>query len=325
MSIVKNVVNTLKENSARIVFISFMLFGLVVLGLYGLKHFGTLYAKQKVQEQLQRAGLTPFVHYDTLHFNPFTLTPSLENVRFGNDDSAPWLKFSRISFNSYPLTYPNLDVEFWLEESQPSDLSDETAYWLYVAELDTLIGKGSIVSTVDGHNVTSDIELDIKDLGKLSTHSNLNLVGSEVSMSELRTDLLASIALGQPEAVLIIHGDQVEVDAFEMTYQDQGLIKDWLQNPPSTPEEKYELFDTLRYSSETFGLAYVDSQEADHIANVMLNFLISPQSLKIAMNPKEPINLSDLVLSMSNSRLYSLSNMTLSIPKQDINEHDSHE
>ena len=324
MSTVKKFVTTLKENGARIVFVCFMLFGLAVLGLYGLKHFGTQYAEKQVQEQLEHAGLLPFVHYENLHFNPFTLTPSLENVRFGVD-SAPWLKFSRISFNSYPLTYPNLDVDFWLQESKPEDLSYETEYWMHITGLKTLLGKGSIKSEIDEENVTTHIDLDIHNIGQLSIDSDITLLNSDVSMHEFRTDLLASIALGQPEAVLIIHGESIELNALSLEYEEQGLIHGWVPNPPATPEEEYELFETLRYSSEAFGLAYVDSQEADHIANVMLNFLSSPTKLKMTMAPKEPINLSDLVLFISNSHLYSMSNMTLSSPQQNISEHDNHE
>ena len=187
----------------------------VILGLYAVQRFGAQYAEQKIREQLEHAGLTSFVHYQQVYFNPFTLTPSLEGVKVGLEDS-PLLIFARISFNSYVIKHPNLDIDFWIQESHIDSLSRETRGLMRSAGIDTLLGKGSFSSTVQNEEITSELKLDIKDIGKLTLLSNIQRLDRSFPLSDLRSDILASFALGQPEALPIIYGDAIRFRSLDI-------------------------------------------------------------------------------------------------------------
>ncbi|AWX99700.1 hypothetical protein A8139_06570 [Marinomonas primoryensis] len=283
---------------------------LAIFVLYLIQRYGAQYAEHKIQEQLEHSGLTSFVHYESIHFDPFTLTPSLENVRFGAD-SWPWLRFARISLNQYPIKYPDLDMDFWIQESPIASVSGDTRRWMRAAGIETLLGKGSFSSKAEGEKVLSQFKLDIKDVGEISLSSNINLLDQTINLPELRSDLLASFALGQPEAMLIMYGKAIELRSLDMTYQDAGLIHHLFPQPAILQESKQSQLDYLTFRSQALGLAAVDSKEAKQIASAIWAFLNKPEKLTLSLSPSSPINLKALALSASEERLYKDSNMTI--------------
>ena len=312
-------ITKIKDNKVGLLISFFVLFSCTVISIYAIKHYGTQYAEQKIQEQLQYSGLAPFVHYQGIHFNPFTLTPSLEEVSFGYEN-APWLRFARISFNGYPLTHPSLDVDFWIKESPASSLSRDTRQWMLAAGIDTLLGKGSLLSNVNGDQVSSQFELNIKDLGIVSLSSHIEVLDKNLSMSELRTDLLASVAMGQPEGIFIIHGDTVEISNLDISYKDTGLMTHLL---PKTPTENNELLTKIQSNSQNLGLTKAGSKEADQITNAIMFFLQAFQypsttkestnkKLHLSMSPIKPLSLKELALMAHDDSLYQGSNMSIS-------------
>lgn len=299
----------------------FVIFCLTVLGLYAIKYFGTQYTEEALQKQLEDAGLTPFVHYQTVHFNPFTLTPSIEEVSFGLENS-PWLQFSRISLNSYPLTYPDLDVDFWIKDSPTESLSYDTRRLLKAAGITTLLGKGSLSSKINEDQVTSQFKLDIKDLGVLSTSSHIRLLNNQLSMHEIRTDLLASIAMGQPLGLFFIHGEALEINDLDIRYQDSGLVTRLIPKTPKSQQEENQQANLLKFISQSLGVAKANSVEADEIANALSDFLKPSQDqslntqankkqLRLQMSPSKPLSLQELALMAHETRLYKDSNMRL--------------
>ena len=311
----------IKDKKVGILVSLFVVFSLTVLGLYAIKYFGTQYTEEALQKQLDDAGLTPFVHYQTVHFNPFTLTPSIEEVSFGFENS-PWLQFSRISLNSYPLTYPDLDVDFWIKNSPAESLSDDTRRLMKIAGITTLLGKGSLSSTINEDQVTSQFKLDIKDLGILSTSSHIRLLNNELSMHEIRTDLLASVAMGQPLGLFFIHGEALEINDLDIRYQDSGLVTRLIPETPKSQQEENQLASLLKFLSQSLGVAKANSVEADEIANALVGFLkpsqdpssntqASKKQLRLQMSPSKPLSLQELALMAHETRLYKDSNMRL--------------
>ncbi|WOD06239.1 hypothetical protein [Marinomonas sp. GJ51-6] len=311
----------IKDKKVGILVSLFVVFSLTVLGLYAIKYFGTQYTEEALQKQLDDTGLTPFVHYQTVHFNPFTLTPSIEEVSFGFENS-PWLQFSRISLNSYPLTYPDLDVDFWIKNSPAENLSYDTSRLMKVAGITTLLGKGSLSSKVNKDQVTSQFKLDIKDLGILSTSSHIRLLNNELSMHEIRTDLLASIAMGQPLGLFFIHGEALEISDLDIRYQDSGLVTRLIPEAPKSQQEEKQLASLLKFISQSLGVAKANSVEADEIANALVDFLkpyqdpslntqANKKQLRLQMSPSKPLSLQELALMAHETRLYKDSNMRL--------------
>ncbi|MFT2098099.1 hypothetical protein ACMUMQ_07030 [Marinomonas sp. 2405UD66-6] len=311
----------IKDKKVGILVSLFVVFSLTVLGLYAIKYFGTQYTEEALKKQLDDAGLTPFVHYQTVHFNPFTLTPSIEEVSFGFENS-PWLQFSRISLNSYPLTYPDLDVDFWIKNSPAESLSYDTRRLMKIAGITTLLGKGSLSSTINEDQVTSQFKLDIKDLGILSTSSHIRLLNNELSMHEIRTDLLASIAMGQPLGLFFIHGEALEINDLDIRYQDSGLVTRLIPDTPKSQQEENQLASLLKFLSQSLGVAKANSVEADEITNTLVDFLkpsqdpslntqASKKQLRLQMSPSKPLSLQELALMAHETRLYKDSNMRL--------------
>lgn len=283
---------------------------LAIFALYLVQRYGAQYAEHKIQEQLELSGLTPFVHYESIHFDPFTLTPSLENVRFGAD-SAPWLRFARISLNQYPIKYPDLDVDFWIQRSPIDSVSHDVKRWMRAAGIETLLGKGSFSSKAEGENVSTQFKLDIKDVGKISLSSNINLLDQTINMPELRSDIIASFALGQPEAILIMYGEAIELGSLEVTYTEFGLINHLFPQSAIVQESKQTQLDLLAFKSQALGLASADSKEAKQIADAIRAFLNKPETLTLSLSPSSPISVKELALSTSEERLYQNSNMKI--------------
>jgi hypothetical protein len=306
-----NIVTKLQSGLGKALTYFILLSCLAILVLYLVQRFGTQYAEDKIQEQLNQSGLAPFVHYESIHLDPFTLTPSLENVSFGNEN-APWLRFARISFNSYPIKYPDLDVDFWIQESPIDSLSRDTRRLMRAAGVDTLLGKGSFTSKVKDEKVSSQFKLDIKDIGKLDLSSKINVLDHDIVMSDLRSDVLASFALGQPEALLIIYGDAIELHSLNVKYEESGLISHLFPQSAVLRDSPENQSNSLRYASQALGLATADSKEAEHIAKTLLAFLVQPKKLSVSIQPSSALSLKELALMANEDTLYKDSKMTLS-------------
>lgn len=284
----------------------------LVVIIYAIKHFGGQYAQQQIDARLKESGLSDFIHYENLHFNPLTLTPSLEQVSIGAQQ-APWLRFARISFNHYPILQPDLDVDFWLEESTSAELSRDSGRIMRTLGLTTLLGKGHLSSTQQDDHLDTFLALDIKDLGRLIWDSQVQLSHPQESLSTLRTDLLASLALGQPEAMLILYGEHIGFDALTLRYQDNGLLEQLL---PAAEVAKYDdnsLQYLLQAATDSLGLAPLGSPEAGQIADTLLAFIKQPERLTLTMSPNQTIDLKDITLLIGDKNLYQQANIQLSL------------
>lgn len=306
-----NISTKLKNGLVKAVTYFILLSCVAIFVVYAVQRFGGNYAEQKIQEQLELSGLAPFVHYESVHLDPFTLTPSLENVSFGNEYS-PWLKFARISFNSYPINYPDLDVDFWIQESPIDSLSRDTRNLMRAAGIETLLGKGSFTSKIEGNKVSSNFTLDIKDIGKLAWASDINILDQNIAMDNLRSDVLASFALGQPEALPIIYGDAIEVHSLKVEYEESGLIAHLIPKLAISRDSSESQLNGIKYASQALGLAPADSKEAEQIAETLLTFLKQPEQLSLTMSPSSAISLKELALLANQGSLYKDSKMELS-------------
>jgi hypothetical protein len=305
-----NISTKLQNGLGKAITYFILLSCMAIFIIYLVQRFGTQYAEDKIQEQLNQSGLAPFVHYESIHLDPFTLTPSLENVSFGNEN-APWLRFARISFNSYPIKYPDLDVEFWIQESPIGSLSRDTRNLMRAGGIETLLGKGSFTSKIEGEKVSSQFKLDIKGIGKLDLSSKIYVLDHGIVMSDLRSDVLASFALGQPEALPIIYGDAIELHSLEVKYEESGLITHLFPQSAVLRDSPENQSNSLRYASQALGLAPADSEEAKHVAETLLTFLMQPEKLSLTMQPSSALSLKELVLMANKGTLYKDSKMTL--------------
>lgn len=306
-----NIGSKLKSGLGKAVTYFILLSCFAVLLIYLVQRFGGDYAEQKIQEQLELSGLAPFVHYESVHLDPFTLTPSLENVSFGNEYS-PWLRFARISLNSYPIKYPDLDVDFWIQESPIDSLSRDTRNLMRAAGIETLLGKGSFTSKVEGNKVSSSFALDIKDIGKLAWASDISVLDKTIAMDNLRSDVIASFALGQPEALPIIYGDAIEVHSLKVEYEESGLIAHLVPKSAISRDSNENQLNGLKYMSQALGLAPANSKEAEQIAETLLTFLKQPEKLNLTLSPSSAISLKELALLANEGTLYKDSKMELS-------------
>lgn len=311
MDLKLNISTKLLNGLGKAVTYSILLSCMAIFVIYLVQRFGTQYAEDKIQEQLDLSGLAPFVHYESVHLNPFTLTPSLENVSFGNEN-APWLRFARISFNSYPIKYPDLDVDFWIQESPIDSLSRDTRHLMRAGGIETLLGKGFFTSEVEGEKVSSQFKLDIKDIGKLDLSSKISVLDHSIVMSDLRSDVIASFALGQPDALPIIYGSAIELRSLEVKFEESGLIAHLFPKSAILRDSQEDQLNGLRYASQALGLASADSKEAKYIAKTLLAFLMQPEKLNLTMQPSSALSLKELALMMNEGTLYKDSNMTLS-------------
>ncbi|MBR7889137.1 hypothetical protein J9B83_09305 [Marinomonas sp. A79] len=294
-----------------VIYCIFIACGVVFL-LFGIQHFGAKYAERAFLKQLEQSGLTPLVHYEKVHFDPFTLTPSFEQVRVGNPE-APWLHFARIAFNSYPLTHPNLDISFWVQESAIEEVSRDTGRLMRAAGIDTLLAKGTFSSQTEGQAVNTHFDLIIKDVGKVSLSSHINLLNDAINLPELRSDLLASIALGQPEAMLNLYGDDIELSSLSARYDEAGLVAHLLPAQPMSARATQAQKDAFAFGSQMLGLAPANSPEAKHIATTLTDFLADPQTIRLAVTPDTAVSLTQLARYASEGRLYQTSQMNLSV------------
>lgn len=285
----------------------------VVFILYIIQYFGAKYADEKLQEQLKHSGLTSQVYYEKVHFDPFTLTPSFEKVRIG-DEKAPWLRFARISFNSYPLNQPSLDIDFWIEESSITELSRDTGRLMRAAGIEMLLGKGSFSSNIDADPLQTRFYLNIKDVGKVSWESSVTLLNPTLSVAELRSDVLASVALGQPDAMLSIYGDDIALHALSLRYEESGLVNHLFPTEHLSERAQQAQKNAFKFGSQVLGLTKANSNDADHIAETLTKFLAQPESMTLSIEPSKPLTLKQLARLAGEGELYPRSQMTLSIP-----------
>ena len=276
-----------------------------VFVVYGVQRFGGNYANEKAQEKIAQAGLSSLVQYDSLYFNPFSLTPSLENVRVG-PANAPWLTFARISFNSYPIKHPNLDIDFWIQQSDATKLSRDTAALMHAAGIDTLLGKGHLSSEIENDNLTWSFHLDIKDVGKVTLSADIKLLDKTTLIRDLRADALASIAMGQPSALLSIYEDDIEIGSLTLQYEELGLVQHRFPISSDDPANNLGLAAAL-------GLAQEGSAEATDIDNALRAFLIAPKNLTLSVQPAAPLRLRTLRDLAEQGTLYQDGQITLQV------------
>ncbi|WP_394181904.1 hypothetical protein [Marinomonas posidonica] len=283
----------------------------VIFALYLTQKFGAEYAEEKIQQRITNAGLQTLIKYDSVHLDPFTLTPSLENVRFG-PNSAPWLNFARISFNSYLFKQPNLDVDFWIKETPVNQLSRETAALFRQAGLKHVLGKGSFQSTLEGDTLESHLNLDIKDAGKLNVISHTQLSKQDLSLVDLRTDWLASVALGQPEAILYLYGEQLSIEQLSITYQDMGLLQHLSGDWPQRSNEWRIL--KLNQIMDQLKLAPQGSSNALELARTLDQYLLEPATLSLTFSPNTAMNLKQLALIAEQKMLAQQAKLKVTLP-----------
>lgn len=298
--------NTVTNKLAKGVALFILIACIAIFVLYLVQKFGSNYAEEKIQQRIQNAGLTQLIQYERLHLDPFTLTPSLENVRIG-PASAPWLYLARISFNSYLFKQPNLDVDFWIKETPVNQLDASSASLFRQVGLQTLLGKGHFRSQVEGDKVTTQLHLDIKDVGKWNITSDSLVDQSPLNLMELRTDLLASIALGQPEAVLIIYGDKLKLAQARLDFDNLGLYQHLLQ----TWQAPDMAILSLQNQISQLGLAPANSVAALEMARSLYSLIERDQNLSLQLQPAEPISLKKLVLFAGEDDLAESANMTI--------------
>ncbi len=300
-------INTLpKQSLLAKLFTGFVLlscFGVFVV--YGVQRFGGNYANEKAQEKIAQAGLSSLVQYESLYLNPFSLTPSLENVRVG-PANAPWLTFARLSFNSYPVKHPNLDIDFWIQQSDATELSRDTAALMRAAGIDTLLGKGHLSSEIENDNLTWKFHLDIKDVGKLTLSADITLLDKTTLINDLRADALASIAMGQPNALLSIYEDDIEIGSLTLQYEELGLVEHRYSISSDDPTNYLGLASAL-------GLAQEGSAEAADIDNALRAFLAAPENLTLSVQLDTPLSLRTLRDLAEQGRLYQDGQMTLQV------------
>lgn len=299
----------LKNKTIRIMVGAIVILCLAVLTIYVMKHVGTQYAQQKINDQLAQSGLKDLVHYESINFDPFTLTPSLNNVSVGIK-SAPWLQFASITFNHFALHYPNLDIDFWIEQNSASELSGNTGPPIRADNVQTLLGKGSFTSRSHGERVLSHFTLDMKELGILNIASDVNVLDRNIVISEFRADLLASLALGQPEAIFILYGERLEFRSLNIQYIDAGFINHWWPESSTPTSSTNHLRSIVKSNIQALGLT-TNSPDAEHIADSIIAFIQQPNTLNLSLLPPLPINLKELTLLFGDKNLYKGSNMRI--------------
>ena len=281
---------------------------LVCAIFFALKFLGTRYATQTISKQIQESGLTPLIHYKKITFDPLTLSPIMHSVAIGNQ-RHPWLRFSQIKFNALPVNYPQLDIEFQFDDSQ-QPLARETQHLLTMAGIKQLNGHGRFLSKPTGKNIDSTLTLDIQQIGELFFTTSLDILDPNFSLHELRSDFLASLALGQLDAMPILYGESVALHNMSFRFQDNGLTRYvWPNSEKSINREDNLLF--LKALINKVGLAPHQSIQADHIATQVQNFLTTPQRLSFSMMPPHPIKLVTLMSFIQNKSLYQDSDMNL--------------
>ncbi|MCV2401617.1 DUF2125 domain-containing protein [Marinomonas sp. C2222] len=298
-----NNTNTLDFKAGTFFIKVLMVICVATLLIYLAKHFGTQYAEDKVRERLEASGLSPFVHYESLHFNPFELEASLDNVSLGLKDT-PWLRLSRITLDYHPTQPTHLDIEFWIQHSPAETLSRDTQYWMRKVGINSLLGKGSLSANIEDKQITSQLHLDIKDAGRTTITSDIKMLNQNISLFELRNDLLVSMAMGQPAGVFIIHGDAIEMRSAQIQYEDMGLAKNTLPQPFS--------LSTIQRSINQLGFAEYGSAELFKISQTTQDFLQSEgKSLMLDISPVSPITLKDMALFAYDNQLFQGANMSL--------------
>lgn len=267
------------------------------------KALGTYYSKKIIDERLQHAGLGSLVHYKTLSFSPFTLTPTLESVTLGNE-YYPWLAFRSISFKWLPLIYPDLQVDFQFDSHK--SLARGSQQILSKLGIQTLKGSGLFTSNKIGKQLTSKLTLTIEQVGTLDWMSRLDLLTNTLSLQEFRSDLLASMALRQMSAMPIIYGDSIAFDKISIRFHDTGLMHHLfpLQKSPEQKRNQTNIIATLDKTIDELGLAKAGSHTSQRIVHQLLSFWHNPNTLTLVMAPSKALSLKEVMLLSQNKQLY---------------------
>ena len=302
-----------QKHPSRILSIAIISLLIVVSLFVALKYLGSRYATQIIDQQIQQAGLTSLIHYQKISFNPLTLTPTMHLVSLGNQ-RAPWLRFSQVSLNFLPVIYPKLDLEFQLDANHP--LANDTKQLMSRVGLTQLSGHGRFLSHPKMDNIDSTLTLHIDQMGDLFFNSNLDILNPEFSLHELRSDLFASMAMGQLSAMPIIYGDSIAFHSITLRFKDQGVIKRcWPAHHTLTnlntnnAQNALLFFNTL---ADSLGLAPYHSVQNQHISGQLINFFANPNGLSFSMEPQHPLTLATLMQFVQRKSLYEKSGMTLS-------------
>lgn len=295
-----------------------ILVGLIILSVLAvlftipLKFFGTRYLENQLQQQLTQAGLMGLVHYSKLNLDLFSLTVSLNDVSLGREN-APWIRLHDIHFKHILLNYPDLDINFTLENSDQKTLSRKTRLYMALAGINVLQGQGYIKSKIKGDELDSNIQLQLNQSGTLQLASRLSINTTGVTLETLRSDLLASLALGQPEAMVFLYGDNLRLKSLKLQYQEEGLVQRYMTSFGLNKGTRDYLVSTIDSGVSSLGLAPWQSPAAKEIANTLTDFLLSPNRLQIALLPPSYVTLNELSAFLTNKTFYSNTNMKIEV------------
>ncbi|WP_133012856.1 hypothetical protein [Marinomonas flavescens] len=282
---------------------------LLILLFSAAKYFGTRYATQVIDKQIHESGLAPLIHYKSISFNPLTLTPVMHSVSIGNK-RYPWLRLTHIKFNYLPVIYPKLNVDFQFDDNKTSFIARDTRRLMTLMGIQQLTGQGHFLSAPKEGNIDSTLTLQVDQVGHLFFNSNIDILNQDVSLQEFRSDLLASMALGQLDAIPILYGDSIAFHKIALRFRDEGLIKrQWPEFSAKSSHEALPYFKTL---SAYLGLAPYHSIQNHHISTQVTTFLTKANTLSFSMAPKQPIKLKTLMQFVRNESLYENSDMSLS-------------
>ncbi|MBJ7537281.1 hypothetical protein [Marinomonas transparens] len=301
----------------KVIKISLVGLFIVALGVVGIQTLGVTFLNKQIQAQLDQTGLASFVRFHDVSIDPFTLSLSFHQVSFGNP-TYPWLIFDSITLNKGLFNNQVLDVTFQLNQTAIKKLSNDTQHLMKMAGLTELAGNGRFTSLQQDQHVTSNMALDIKGLGQFSLANQMKTQLNAALIQEIRTDMLASMAFGQPEAIFLIYGDDITFYDIKLSFQDAGLIQHLWPTYGNENNIKKIMFERLKSDTHTWGLAEATSQRNVEIAKTLTDYLTSTdrsntQHLEISIHPDSPLSLGELYLLSKDKQLADKTNMHVAI------------
>jgi len=124
--------------------------------------------------------------------------------------------------------------------------------------------------------------------------------------------LLASVALGQPEAILYLYGERLNIEQLSVSYQDTGLAEhlfnDWSQHSNEWRMLKLsQIVDQLKLAPE-------DSLDALNLARTLEQYLLEPATLSLTFSPNTAMNLKQLALIAEQKMLAQQAKLKVTLP-----------
>lgn len=288
--------------------------GIVILT--AVTFYGQSVAQQKIDLAISDYDLGKIVQYDSVSFNPFTLTPSLNNVVVGQQGKSILL-FDQISFHNYDVNkrkrLVDIDVSYQLETVPVNDAPIDIKEMLVLpvmTGLSSFGGGGRVVIDADGEDLNLFVSAMVDDI------SGVELDLSAIYDGELKTEGLGKRNLLSPFGALgAIQslGDDVYFETLTFKLKDDGFLDKWL--PQSTEAADYdetEQFDSLAYNVEGMGLAKATSFEAENIAHEVMAFIASPNTFTVSVEPEDPVSLSDVLGFLQKKQAYKRLGMDIS-------------